>query len=471
VYKKSNKYLSLVLCFMFICGSMLYIPKKNEVKALSPVDAGIAFVSAIAISMGIYSTSQNASAIATDIYTNLPSDLKSLADSKSANVSNLNTSAVDLTRSQYNSFVQRILLKFGLTPQPTYTSNILGQIETIPSSDPAGLFRNDLPTVQTFSSYPINYNYNMGNINANFIIEGANTPWSLNLTCPDGYKIKLSGGGAPKYYDNWSLTVPLIAGYGSANPLMYIGFIGKSGITTKDFFLMYFGNDTRDSIDGGTTYNFIDFNSVYNRLMLHGGQPINANIDTAVYNAVSNSTSTDGVTLKVSSDMDKMVNLTAESIVATNNVGDNVLDIGADIVNGLNALGEFVVNGINAVTNTISSTVASIGEGVQSIVDSIAGAPTVAVNFAPLTIAGSTIATKFPFSIPFDLVNSVSALNVSGVAPHWQYTFPAGIYNGTGSIDIDFAQFEDWAKVVRWGMLISFSVGLILITRQIIGGE
>jgi hypothetical protein len=465
VHKKSSKWLSLVLCFVFICGSMLYIPKKNEVKAFLPVVAGEALVYAIAVSMGIYATSQNASAIATDLYTNLPSDLKALADSKSATVTNTGLSSVDLTRSQYEQFVQQIISKFGVNPPAQYIDTPYGNMFSV-----AGGVFNDVSTT------PLLYmlgsqvkSCSTGKFLYEVHTESPGSQWCI-VTCPDGYKfrVNLPGMCGTNYTTNWKFFGPVMFNNTTSKTIHFLAY-SEAGT-----YAGYQGG-IGDIYTGNGVDSFPNYSGNHAETImaehLGNAQTMTIPIDTNAYNSVVNSTATNDVSLKVSTDMDKIVDLTAESIVATNNVGDNVLDIGADIVNGLNALGEFVVNGINAVTNTISSTVASIGEGVQSIVDSMVGAPTVAVNFAPLTIAGSTIATKFPFSIPFDLVNSVSALNVSGVAPHWQYTFPAGIYNGTGSIDIDFAQFEDWAKVVRWGMLISFSVGLILITRQIIGGE
>jgi hypothetical protein len=144
-------------------------------------------------------------------------------------------------------------------------------------------------------------------------------------------------------------------------------------------------------------------------------------------------------------------------------LGEGVGVIGQSITDAVTSVGE----GVNSIGQTITDTWAKVGE----IATSITAPATIAVDFAPLSVAGSLVANKFPFCIPFDLVNSVASLNVAAVAPHWVINFPANYFVGGGHVDIDFTQFETWAVVVRWGLLISFSLGLILITRQIIGGE
>lgn len=84
-------------------------------------------------------------------------------------------------------------------------------------------------------------------------------------------------------------------------------------------------------------------------------------------------------------------------------------------------------------------------------------------------VPADVIKNKFPFSIPWDLKNAVTSLTATPQAPRWIIDFPSNVFVGGGQIDIDFRQFESWAKIIRWGVLIFFNVFLILSTRKIIG--
>lgn len=84
-------------------------------------------------------------------------------------------------------------------------------------------------------------------------------------------------------------------------------------------------------------------------------------------------------------------------------------------------------------------------------------------------VPADIIKNKFPFSIPWDLKNAVTSLLVTPQAPNWTINFPSNVFVGGGQIVIDFQQFEPWAKIIRWGVLITFNIFLILATRKIIG--
>lgn len=77
--------------------------------------------------------------------------------------------------------------------------------------------------------------------------------------------------------------------------------------------------------------------------------------------------------------------------------------------------------------------------------------------------------TKFPFSIPWDFKNAITSLMATPQVPKWTIEFPPNYFVGGCSVDIDFSQFEVWAKIVRWGILIIFNIFLILTTRRMIG--
>jgi hypothetical protein len=89
------------------------------------------------------------------------------------------------------------------------------------------------------------------------------------------------------------------------------------------------------------------------------------------------------------------------------------------------------------------------------------------INFEPLMQAFSD---RFPFCIPFDLVNSIVGLAVPGVAPVFTVDFDSSHFVGGGSFSIDFSKFSVMAAVLRWAILIGFVVALIKLTRNIIKG-
>lgn len=74
----------------------------------------------------------------------------------------------------------------------------------------------------------------------------------------------------------------------------------------------------------------------------------------------------------------------------------------------------------------------------------------------------SAITKKFPFSIPWDLYNSITVLASPGEAPKWTFPF------GKDSIQIDMSPYNPVATVVRWGLSLLFLIGLIMITGKVI---
>ena len=129
-----------------------------------------------------------------------------------------------------------------------------------------------------------------------------------------------------------------------------------------------------------------------------------------------------------------------------------------------------------SITYGLEGIITSTNANTQAIVDSItASSAAIAANTAAgeldlsrLTIP-QLIATKFPFCIPFDLYNSFAGLAGYGrVAPKW--TLEWTVRGTTAEVEIDFSRFETLAQIVRWGLLIAFNIGLILITRRIIKG-
>lgn len=77
--------------------------------------------------------------------------------------------------------------------------------------------------------------------------------------------------------------------------------------------------------------------------------------------------------------------------------------------------------------------------------------------------------TVFPFCIPFDIYNFLSALAATPTPPHFTATlaFPAAV-GGNQTIDIDFDNptFNQLAQLLRLLELLAFIVGLALLTRS-----
>ncbi len=90
-------------------------------------------------------------------------------------------------------------------------------------------------------------------------------------------------------------------------------------------------------------------------------------------------------------------------------------------------------------------------------------------RYPDFKVPADIIKNKFPFSIPWDLKNAITSLTATPKAPKWTINFDSEYFVGGGQVEIDFAQFEPWAKIVRWGVLILFNITLILVTRKIIG--
>lgn len=80
----------------------------------------------------------------------------------------------------------------------------------------------------------------------------------------------------------------------------------------------------------------------------------------------------------------------------------------------------------------------------------------------------SSLADKFPFCVPFDLVHLIGALNATAVDPVWTIPFSIPSIGINESFTFDLTQFETVAQVIRVFVVLFFVLGLILITRKII---
>lgn len=82
----------------------------------------------------------------------------------------------------------------------------------------------------------------------------------------------------------------------------------------------------------------------------------------------------------------------------------------------------------------------------------------------------STITTKFPFSLPFDIYNIFNIFSASSEAPKFTIPFDLSSIGGEKyDIVIDLSEFDWIASIVRWFLYAVFIVGLILVTNNLIG--
>ena len=82
------------------------------------------------------------------------------------------------------------------------------------------------------------------------------------------------------------------------------------------------------------------------------------------------------------------------------------------------------------------------------------------IDFSPITSVSLT--DKFPFSLPWDLKDSISLLASEGQAPVWEIPLV------TETITIDMGEFEGIASIARVFNTLLFIISLIILTRRFI---
>lgn len=130
--------------------------------------------------------------------------------------------------------------------------------------------------------------------------------------------------------------------------------------------------------------------------------------------------------------------------------------------------------GVQLATQT--SILDDVRTGIRSLVDALS--LTVPLDLSPLSVNADVLSTKFPFSLPWDLKNSLEVLNVTGEFQPFTVTFYNPLSTILPGVDphiaftIDPKPFIDiLVPIVRAGYLILFGIGLILITPKLFGGS
>ena len=106
----------------------------------------------------------------------------------------------------------------------------------------------------------------------------------------------------------------------------------------------------------------------------------------------------------------------------------------------------------------------------------IGALPTMGINWQPLIINGRELTTKFPFSIPWDVMRQLSVFNADPQTPVFEVNIEKylsldaehSVIDIPMRFTIDFSMFNTLASVIRWFNLILFDIGLILMIRKIL---
>ena len=146
--------------------------------------------------------------------------------------------------------------------------------------------------------------------------------------------------------------------------------------------------------------------------------------------------------------------------------------------------------GLGAIAGSLADIAAKVTEGkwavdLSDLKDWIAALPAaIAAAFADTVEAeeeeaeqyqiSSIISDKFPFCIPFDLINCVTVLRAEPLQPRWELPFvvDTDFIHVRESVVIDLSS-EQWARpvaVIRSMVLLFYIVGLVILTRLLIKG-
>lgn len=141
----------------------------------------------------------------------------------------------------------------------------------------------------------------------------------------------------------------------------------------------------------------------------------------------------------------------------------------------------------------LDTEIAGINELLQAILDKLAAnelttSATIAQQPTPeqpdeekpdldglgLPALGTALMTRFPFSIPWDVVRGIKLLAAPAEAPYWEVDFLAPIagrvggWKGSTKVVIDMGQYEIIGQLCRWTSTIGFCLILAAGTKKLI---
>lgn len=93
------------------------------------------------------------------------------------------------------------------------------------------------------------------------------------------------------------------------------------------------------------------------------------------------------------------------------------------------------------------------------------------INWEPLKITGALFTTKFPFSLPWDILRTFKALFIDNpTLPKWEVKWHDQILKKDFAFTIDISRYDTFFKIARGFVFVGFVVGLVTITRKLLGG-
>lgn len=140
-------------------------------------------------------------------------------------------------------------------------------------------------------------------------------------------------------------------------------------------------------------------------------------------------------------------------------------DLAATILSPLNGLTEPIGNILLAI-NSVFEKIPSPSEVAQAVSDVVIGEDD--GNYR----LDSVISDKFPFCIPFDLIDSFRVLLADPIEPVFEIPLiiDHGDFSFKDSIEIDLTKFDNLLPMIQFFVLLFYVTGLILATRSLIKG-
>lgn len=120
------------------------------------------------------------------------------------------------------------------------------------------------------------------------------------------------------------------------------------------------------------------------------------------------------------------------------------------------------------ILDSATSTVAAINAAVTTFFD--LSQP---IDLSPFQVTGSIFTTKFPFSLPWDVMHAFSAASAEGAAPNfeWKLNVPMGATFREYTIPVDLTIFNPLLPYIRILELFLFDLALVLLTPRLLGGD
>ncbi len=112
--------------------------------------------------------------------------------------------------------------------------------------------------------------------------------------------------------------------------------------------------------------------------------------------------------------------------------------------------------------------IAGVLDTLKNYLDEVAG------DAAAIAELGEELVTKFPFSLPRDILLVVTLFEAEPVAPVWEIPFRADFGGPTGikvdeTFTIDFTDFKDAVDVLKWFLSLVWIFGLAMLTPKVLG--